>query len=74
MPPTGQAAIGNVTGSEAWKASGEQAKAHGVSDMKAAGEARDAGSQGYGKAEELAGKAVGCEGMVKEGDASAKKE
>lgn len=71
---TAQAAIGNVTGSEAWKASGEQAKAHGVSDMKAAGEARDAGSQGYGKAEELAGKAVGCEGMVKEGDASAKKD
>ena len=71
---TPQAAIGNVTGSEAWKASGEQAKAHGVSDMKAASEARDASSQGYGKAEELAGKAVGCEGMVKEGDASAKKE
>lgn len=70
----GQAAIGNVTGSQAWKASGEQAKAHGVSDMKAASEGRDASSQGYGKAEELAGKAVGCEGMVKEGDASAKKE
>ncbi|KKY30844.1 hypothetical protein UCDDA912_g09225 [Diaporthe ampelina] len=67
-----QAAIGNVTGSQAWKASGEQAKAHGVSDMKAASEGRDASSQGYGKAEELAGKAVGCEGMVKEGDSSAK--
>lgn len=71
---TTQAAIGSVTGSEAWKASGEQAKAHGVSDMKAASEGRDASSQGYGKAEELAGKAVGCEGMVKEGDASGKKE
>ncbi|KAH8780073.1 hypothetical protein F5883DRAFT_406274 [Diaporthe sp. PMI_573] len=69
-----QAAIGNVTGSEAWKASGEQAKAHSVSDMKAASEGRDASNQGYGKAEEIAGKAVGCEGMVKEGDASAKKE
>lgn len=74
MSPTTQAAIGSVTGSEAWKASGEQAKARGVSDMKAASEGRDASSQGYGKAEELAGKAVGCEGMVKEGDASAKKE
>lgn len=71
---TPQAAIGNVTGSQAWKASGEQAKAHGVSDMKAASEGRDASTQGYGKAEELAGKAVGCEGMVKEGDISAKKE
>lgn len=71
---TAQAAIGSVTGSEAWKASGEQAKAHGVADMKAASEGRDASNQGYGKAEELAGKAVGCEGMVKEGDASAKKE
>lgn len=42
--------------------------------MKAASEGRDASNQGYGKAEELAGKAVGCEGMVKEGDASAKKD
>lgn len=38
--------------------------------MKAAGEARDATSQGYGKAEEVAGRAVGCEGMVKEGGES----
>lgn len=45
-----------------------------MSDMKAASEGRDASSQGLGKAEELAGKAVGCEGMVQEGDASAKKE
>lgn len=33
--------------------------------MKAAGEQRDAG--GAGKAEELVGKAVGCEGLEKEG-------
>lgn len=45
-----------------------------MSDMKAASEGRDPSSQGLGKAEELAGKAVGCEGMVKEGDASAKKD
>lgn len=67
-PP--QAAIGSVTGSHAWTESGEQAKAHAVSDMKAASETRDASSQGYGKAEEVAGKAVGCEGMVKEGGVS----
>lgn len=70
LPPYRQSAIGSVTGSHAWTKSGEQAKAHAVSDMKAASEARDASSQGYGKAEELAGKAVGCEGMVKEGGVS----
>lgn len=41
-----------------------------MSTMKAAGEARDAGAQGYGKVEEVAGRAVGCEGMVKEGGES----
>lgn len=41
--------------------------------MKQAGENRDP-SQGYGKAEELAGKATGCEGMEKEGAASKKEE
>ena len=65
-----QAAVGTATGSHAWTTSGEQAKAHGVAEMKAAGEKRDAGSQGYGRAEELAGKAVGCEGMRKEGEQS----
>lgn len=34
--------------------------------MKRAGENRDL-SQGYGKAEEIAGKVTGCEGMQKEG-------
>ncbi|ROV98023.1 hypothetical protein VMCG_07080 [Cytospora schulzeri] len=68
-----EAAIGAVTGSQAWTASGEQDKAHAVSDMKAASEGRDA-SGGYGKVEEVAGKAVGCEGMVKEGETSARKE
>ncbi|PSR82922.1 hypothetical protein BD289DRAFT_411290 [Coniella lustricola] len=67
-----QAAIGSVTGSQAWTASGEQAKAHAVSDMKAASEIRDASTQGLGRTEELAGKAFGCEGMVKEGVESKK--
>ncbi|KAF6807153.1 hypothetical protein CSOJ01_08341 [Colletotrichum sojae] len=67
-----EATIGNVTGSHAWTSSGEQDKAHAASTMKAAGEQRDASTQGYGKVEETLGKAVGCEGMVNEGKASKK--
>ncbi|KAJ9143034.1 hypothetical protein NKR23_g6801 [Pleurostoma richardsiae] len=69
-----ESAIGSVTGSHAWTSSGEQDKAHAVSAMKAAGDKRDPAAQGYGRIEELAGKAVGCEGMVKEGGISQKKE
>lgn len=68
-----QASIGDITGSPAWKASGEQAKARAVDTMKAAGEARDA-SQGFGKAEQKLGEVTGCEGMEKEGAASKKLE
>jgi uncharacterized protein YjbJ (UPF0337 family) len=67
-----QSTIGSVTGSHAWTSSGEQAKAHAVGIMKAAGEARDPASQGYGKVEEVAGKITGCEGMQQEGVASKK--
>ncbi|KAI4601836.1 hypothetical protein KJ359_010701 [Pestalotiopsis sp. 9143b] len=67
-------AVGSVTGSHAWQSSGEQTKARATGEMKAAGEARDAGTQGYGKAEEIAGKVTGCEGMEKEGLASKKPE
>lgn len=70
-----------MTGSEPWKASGEQAKARAVSDMKAACEARQdaagaasGGSGAFARAEELAGRAVGCEGMVKEGEGKAARE
>lgn len=66
-----QAAIGDLSGSHAWKSSGEQDKAAGLSAMRQAGEQRDA-TQGYGRVEELAGKATGCEGMQKEGAASNK--
>lgn len=69
--PTTQTAIGNVTGSQAWTGSGEQDKAAGVAEMKAAAEHRDP-SDGYGKAEELAGKLTGCGGMKDEGAASKK--
>ncbi|KAJ6445294.1 csbD-like domain-containing protein [Purpureocillium lavendulum] len=68
---TTQSAIGGITGSQPWKASGEQDKAAAVAAMQKAGEKRDA-THGYGKAEELAGKWTGCEGMQKEGAASKK--
>ncbi|KAK0387071.1 hypothetical protein NLU13_5384 [Sarocladium strictum] len=64
-----EATIGDVSGSHAWKSSGEQDKAAGVDTMKKAGELRDQ-TQGYGKVEEVAGKVTGCEGMQKEGAAS----
>ncbi|RYP47794.1 hypothetical protein DL768_006203 [Monosporascus sp. mg162] len=69
-----ESTIGSVTGSQAWKSSGEQAKAHAVDTMKAAGEARDPATQGYGKAEQKLGEVIGCEGMAKEGAASQKPE
>lgn len=64
--------IGNVTGSEAWKASGAQDKEQGVDAMKAASANRDPQSQGLGGIEEKAGSLVGCEGMQQEGAASKK--
>ncbi|GAB7325283.1 hypothetical protein MBLNU13_g09339t1 [Cladosporium sp. NU13] len=62
-----ESAVGAVTGSEAWNTSAEADKASGIDAMKAASEQRDAQRDGYGKVEELAGKAAGCEGMEKEG-------
>lgn len=38
--------------------------------MKQASENRDPNQSGFGKAEEVAGKAVGCEGMENEGQQS----
>ena len=61
-----------MTGSQPWKSSGEQAKAHAVETMKAASEGREPTRDGYGKAEEVAGKLAGCEGMQEEGAASKK--
>ncbi|KAI0002812.1 hypothetical protein F4779DRAFT_622044 [Xylariaceae sp. FL0662B] len=62
-----EAAIGGITGSQAWTSSGEQSKAHAVETMKAAGERRDPSTQGYGKVEQKLGEATGCAGMSKEG-------
>ncbi|KAH6692497.1 hypothetical protein F5X68DRAFT_250749 [Plectosphaerella plurivora] len=67
----GESVIGNLMGSHAWTTTGEQDKAHAQSTMKAAAENRDPATQGYGRAEELAGKAFGCQGMQQEGVASA---
>lgn len=67
-----QSTIGDVTGNHAWKSSGEQDKAAAQSTMQQAGEQRDS-SQGYGKAEEMAGKMTGCEGMKDEGAQSQNK-
>ncbi|KAF2484448.1 hypothetical protein BDY17DRAFT_295644 [Neohortaea acidophila] len=60
-------AIGNATGSEEWKTSGESEKQAGLDNMKAASANRDPQQSGLGKAEEVAGKVVGCEGMEQEG-------
>ncbi|KAI0603060.1 hypothetical protein F4775DRAFT_10746 [Biscogniauxia sp. FL1348] len=73
MKGAAESTIGNLTGSQAWTTSGEQAKSHAVDSMKAAGEARDASSRGYGRAEQKMGEMTGCKGMMKEGAASAKK-
>ncbi|GAW24571.1 hypothetical protein ANO14919_141580 [Xylariales sp. No.14919] len=64
-----EAAIGNMTGSHAWKSSGKQAKSHAVDTMKAAGERRDP-SHGFGVAEQKLGELTGCEGMANEGATS----
>ncbi|KAL7902759.1 hypothetical protein HDV63DRAFT_407577 [Trichoderma sp. SZMC 28014] len=66
----GEAAVGSISGSKAWTDSGVHDKEAGLAAMKKAGEQRDV-NQGYGRAEEWAGKLTGCEGMQKEGFASA---
>jgi len=63
-------AVGSITGSREWKESGHEQKEQAVANMKAASEGRDPMQSGYGKAEEVAGKVTGCEGMEKEGAAS----
>ena len=68
-----QGAVGSVTGSEEWKSSAESDKQAGIDAMKSASQNRDPNQSGFGKVEEMAGKAVGCEGMEEEG-AQSKKE
>ncbi|KAH9835076.1 hypothetical protein Tdes44962_MAKER08578 [Teratosphaeria destructans] len=61
-----QSAIGAVAG-ETWTQSGEQDKRAGIDAMKQAAATRDPGQTGFGRVEEVAGKAAGCEGMEREG-------
>ena len=65
-----ESAVGAATGSEAWNSSAATDKQAGIDAMKAASANRDANRDGFGKVEEMAGKAAGCEGMEKEGAAS----
>ncbi|KAM5342028.1 hypothetical protein ACJ41O_015059 [Fusarium nematophilum] len=66
-----EATVGVLTGSQAWKASGEQDKAAGMAALKKVGEQRAGNpNQGYGRMEEIAGKVTGCQGMEREGHAS----
>jgi uncharacterized protein YjbJ (UPF0337 family) len=62
--------IGNVTGSEDWKRSGHDDKEAALAEMRAAnqGGPKDAGVV-PGKVESTLGKAIGCDGMVENGEA-----
>ncbi|KAK4130692.1 hypothetical protein BT67DRAFT_452301 [Trichocladium antarcticum] len=68
-----ESTIGSLTGSQAWRSSGEQDKANARAAMQAAVEQRDMAKTGYGRAEEIAGKLTGCEGMKHEGAVSKSK-
>lgn len=59
-----------MTGAEDWKSSAESDKQAGIDAMKQASANRDPNQTGFGKVEEMAGKATGCEGMEKEGEQS----
>ncbi|KAF1814289.1 hypothetical protein P152DRAFT_374446, partial [Eremomyces bilateralis CBS 781.70] len=62
-----EATIGQLSGSEAWKATGAQDKVTAMDHMKRAEQQREGENKGFGKPEEVAGKVVGCEGMKEEG-------
>ncbi|KAJ4300571.1 hypothetical protein N0V88_003250 [Collariella sp. IMI 366227] len=65
-----ESTIGTITGSQSWRTSGEHDKEHARASMQAAVERRDPAKDGYGRAEEIAGKLTGCEGMKHEGAVS----
>ncbi|KAK3306507.1 uncharacterized protein B0T15DRAFT_527401 [Chaetomium strumarium] len=65
-----ESTIGSIIGAESWKTAGEQEKARARECMQAAAQQRDPTKAGYGRAEEIAGKLTGCEGMKHEGAAS----
>lgn len=63
-----ESAIGSVTGNQSWTQAGEQAKEAGVSELKSYQEQNPPSGDGS-KIESKIGQAVGCEGMVNEGEA-----
>ncbi|KAI6709620.1 hypothetical protein B2J93_9269 [Marssonina coronariae] len=67
--------IGNLTGSAVWQESGKKDAEAGIGEMKAASQQRaePRPSSLEGRVEELVGKAAGCEGMEREGNARQEK-
>jgi len=59
-------------GSDEWKTTGQHDKEAAVKDMRSANDASSSesgiGGAGVGKLEQSLGNAVGCEGMVTEGE------
>ncbi|KAH6856911.1 hypothetical protein B0I37DRAFT_403374 [Chaetomium sp. MPI-CAGE-AT-0009] len=70
MKGAAESAVGAMTGSQAWSASGTTDKERARAALQAAAQQRDPVKSGYGRAEEIAGKLTGCEGMKHEGAAS----
>lgn len=62
---------GSIIGNQEWTDSGRQEKEQGLQNIKNASQNRNPETDGWGKTEEIAGRAVGCEGMQQEGAASA---
>ncbi|UJR23374.1 hypothetical protein I4U23_026383 [Adineta vaga] len=66
--------IGNITGSQAWTESGVHDKQEAVDKMKAANHGPSDSSMISGSTEKKIGQAVGCEGMVHNGEEKEKKQ
>lgn len=65
--------IGNLTGSQAWKDSGIHDKQEAVESMRAANEGTTDSSLISGTTEKNIGSAVGCPGMIHNGEEKEKK-
>lgn len=61
-------AIGNVTGSQNWKDSGAHDKQEATEKMRAANQGPNDNSLISGNTEKKIGNAVGCQGMVNNGE------
>lgn len=66
--------IGNVTGSQAWKDSGAHDKQEAVEKMRVANHGPSDSSWVSGSTEKKMGNAVGCEGMVHNGEEREKRQ